>query len=112
MSLIFTERMLEDNVSDFLMWWTKIYTINPFCIYYFGPFDQIEEAQNSRFGYVQDLEDEDSKIVYIKYLRLNPQNLTVEYKNLSRVRWLHELMQDNLMLKVAYEPEVLRSIQA
>jgi Domain of unknown function (DUF1816) len=110
MNSVLSERMLEENVSTSteLMWWTKLYTKNPFCIYYFGPFAKIEDAENSRFGYIEDLEKEGSTIVFLRFLQLNPQNLTVEYKNLSWVRWLHEMMQDSLMLKVIPEPEVLR----
>jgi Domain of unknown function (DUF1816) len=91
-----------------LAWWTKIYTKAPFCIYYFGPFAQVEEANDSKSGYIEDLENEGAEVVFIKYLKLNPKNLTVEYKNLSWVRWLHEMMQDSLMLKVLHEPEILR----
>ncbi len=91
-----------------LAWWTKIYTKEPFCIYYFGPFDRVEEANDSKFGYIEDLEHEGAQVVFIKYLQLNPKNLTVDYKKLSWVRWFHEMMQDSLMLKVLYEPEILR----
>jgi Domain of unknown function (DUF1816) len=91
-----------------LAWWTKIYTKAPFCIYYFGPFDRVEEANDSKFGYIEDLKNEGAEVVFIKYLQLNPKNLTVEYKNLSWVRWLHEMMQDSLKLKVLHEPEIIR----
>lgn len=109
MNLVQSKRIFEGSpsTSSRLKWWTKIYTINPFCIYYFGPFDQVEEAQISRLGYVKDLENEGGKVVFVKFLQLNPQDLTIEYKNLGRVRWLHEMMQDSLMLKVAYVPEYL-----
>jgi hypothetical protein len=51
-----------------LAWWTKIYTKAPFCIYYFGPFDRVEEANDSKFGYIEDLENEGAEVVFIKYL--------------------------------------------
>jgi Domain of unknown function (DUF1816) len=110
MDLLPAIKMLEESNSSPSqpMWWIKIYTIRPFCIYYFGPFNQIQEAQNSQFGYIDDLEKEDSKVVFKKLLWLNPQNLTVECKNLDHLRWLHELMQDSLMLKLPYVPTVLR----
>jgi hypothetical protein len=110
MNSILLEKTLEENIStsNELMWWTKLYTKNPFCIYYFGPFDKVEDAKESRSGYIEDLENEGSTIVFLRFLQLNPQDLTVEYKNLSWVRWLHEMMQDSLMLKVIPEPEILR----
>jgi Domain of unknown function (DUF1816) len=102
MNSIVSKEMLEDinSTSIHLMWWTKIYTINPFCIYYFGPFEEENNAQNSNFGYVEDLENEGTKVVFVKLKYLIPEKLTVEFKNLSHVQWLHELMQDSLMLKL------------
>jgi hypothetical protein len=91
-----------------ITWWTKLYTINPFCIYHFGPFDKIAEAESARFDYIQDLENEGAKVVFVKFTQLIPQNLTLEFKNLSHVKWLHELMQDSLMLKLPSVSETPR----
>jgi hypothetical protein len=104
MNSISSKRITEENGSTFKqsMWWTKVYTTNPFCIYYFGPFDQMVDAQSSRFGYIEDLESEGAKVVFVKLTQLIPQSLTVEFRNLSHVRWLHELMQDTLMLRLPY----------
>jgi hypothetical protein len=115
MNSTLTERKLSTTVSTSqeLMWWTKLYTKNPFCIYYFGPFEQAEEARKSQYGYIEDLENEDATVVFVKILQINPQDLTVEYKNknLSWAKWLHEMMQDTLMLKLIYEPEVPHPVQ-
>lgn len=100
-SIVLKENLEEPNLaSTDLMWWTKIYTINPFCIYYFGPFDKENNAQDSNSGYIEDLENEGAKVVCVKLKHLIPKKLTVEFKNLSHVQWLHELMQDYLMLKL------------
>jgi Domain of unknown function (DUF1816) len=109
---ILSKRIRIEGISNAteLAWWTKIYTKDPFCIYYFGPFAQVEEADDSKFGYIEDLENEGAEVVFIKNLQLNPTNLTLEYKNLSWVRWLHEMMQDSLMLKVLHTPEIHRPL--
>jgi Domain of unknown function (DUF1816) len=112
MNSIPLKKAISENISttsNELMWWTKVYTKVPFCIYYFGPFNNADDAKNSRFGYIEDLENEGSTVVFIRFLQLNPQHLTVEYENLSWVRWLHEMMQDSLRLKVLCEPEALPS---
>jgi hypothetical protein len=100
-SIVSKEMFEEVNLpSTHLMWWSKVYTISPFCIYYFGPFEKESNAQNSNPGYIEDLENEGAKVVYVKLKHLIPKKLTVEFKNLSHVQWLHELMQDYLMLKL------------
>jgi Domain of unknown function (DUF1816) len=113
MNIITSRTLLKGgNSTAQATWWTKIYTTNPFCIYHFGPFDRISEAEMSRFGYIQDLEDEGSKVVFMTLTQCCPEDLTLEFKNLSHVKWLHELMQDSLMIKLPSLPEINSSKQA
>ncbi|PSF37191.1 hypothetical protein C7H19_12180 [Aphanothece hegewaldii CCALA 016] len=38
-----------------LPWWIEIETSQPNCLYYFGPFDAIDEARSYESGYLEDL---------------------------------------------------------
>ena len=38
-----------------MFWWLEIITKEPYCIYYFGPFDSLKEAQLEQGGYIEDL---------------------------------------------------------
>ncbi len=42
-------------------WWVKIETVQPFCMYYFGPFMNFEEAEKAQPDYLQDLENEQAQ---------------------------------------------------
>lgn len=114
MNSISSRTLLEggNSAAKQTTWWTKIYTTNPFCIYYFGPFGRISEAEASGLDYIQDLEAEGAKVVFVKLTQLVPQDLTLEFKNLSHVKWLHELMQDSLMVKLPSVPNISSSNQA
>ncbi|MBV5261129.1 DUF1816 domain-containing protein [Synechococcus moorigangaii CMS01] len=46
-------------------WWLKITTINPFCVYYFGPFPSEKVARCHVAGYQEDLEQEQAQITQI-----------------------------------------------
>jgi Domain of unknown function (DUF1816) len=39
-------------------WWIEIFTAQPQCTYYFGPFAEVWEAETATHGYVEDLESE------------------------------------------------------
>jgi hypothetical protein len=70
------------NFSDFLLtqdtnWWVEISTAQPRCIYYFGPFQNLKEAETAYLGYVEDLENESSQGIVVNMKRCNPNLLTV-----------------------------------
>lgn len=58
-------------------WWVKVTTAEPYCIYYFGPFQSLGEAESNRSGYVTDLADEGAKGIVATVERCNPKALTV-----------------------------------
>lgn len=58
-------------------WWVRISTIEPEVIYYFGPFDNFEEAKDSQGGYIEDLEQEKAVGITVEILWCSPINLTV-----------------------------------
>jgi hypothetical protein len=60
-------------------WWLEIKTAEPACTYYFGPFDIEQEAQIQQKGYIEDLQQEGSKVLSAKAVALDtpPQQLTV-----------------------------------
>jgi hypothetical protein len=60
-----------------LDWWVEIVTIQPRCIYYFGPIVNLQEAQLSLPGYTEDLEREGAQGINIQLKRCQPQALTV-----------------------------------
>ncbi|WP_041933992.1 DUF1816 domain-containing protein [Gloeothece verrucosa] len=63
--------------QDNRKWWVKILTKNPVCIYYFGPFDTVTEAQVSQLDYSKDLQDEGALLVTIKIEKCQPKKLTI-----------------------------------
>ncbi len=58
-------------------WWVRISTTQPEVIYYFGPFDNFEEAKDSQGGYIEDLEQEKAVGISVEILWCSPVNLTV-----------------------------------
>lgn len=60
-------------------WWLEVKTSEPACTYYFGPFDIEQEAQLQQQGYIDDLQQEGSKVFSVKAIALStpPQQLTV-----------------------------------
>jgi hypothetical protein len=60
-------------------WWVKITTVEPKCIYYFGPFDSEAEAERAKPGYIEDLEQEGAQqITSILQQCAEPDLLTIE----------------------------------
>jgi Domain of unknown function (DUF1816) len=53
-------------------WWLKITTVQPQCVYYFGPFTSKKEAAANIAGYQADLEAEQAKVVEIKLNQAYP----------------------------------------
>ena len=58
-------------------WWAEISTINPKCIYYFGPFETSSEVKNAYPGYVNDLDSEGAQGVVVIIKRCKPDILTI-----------------------------------
>jgi hypothetical protein len=58
-------------------WWVEIKTAEPFCIYYFGPFDSIREAKLNENGYIEDLVEEKADGITVELKQCLPDNLTV-----------------------------------
>lgn len=78
-------KTLREAVSGFVQglqsaWWVEIITVQPSCVYYFGPFNQPDEAQAACPGYLEDLQNEGAQQlkVDIKYCR--PKDLTICYE--------------------------------
>lgn len=67
---------LNNTVKLHSLWWLKIATSKPKCIYYFGPFASKEDAIEALPGYVEDLEKEQAKGILIEIKQVNPQQLT------------------------------------
>jgi hypothetical protein len=60
-------------------WWIEIFTAQPKCTYYFGPFATILEAQTAIEGYVNDLENESAQDIHTQVKRCKPNLLTIEH---------------------------------
>jgi Domain of unknown function (DUF1816) len=72
--------------TDFLdfagqAWWIEIFTTQPQCTYYFGPFAGFREAQTAITGYLQDLESEAAQGIKIQVKRCRPPQLTIALDN-------------------------------
>jgi hypothetical protein len=59
------------------LWWIEIMTTKPVCLYYFGPFSNLEEAEIACPGYVEDLKTEAAQGINIEIKRCKPSVLTV-----------------------------------
>ena len=57
-------------------YWVKITTEQPYCIYYFGPFLNVQEAQSAQPGFIEDLQSEDAKSIKVEIKRCQPEELT------------------------------------
>lgn len=60
-----------------LAWWVEITTDNPRCTYYFGPFLTAKEAEESKAGYIEDLEQEGALNIRVAIKRCKPAILTI-----------------------------------
>lgn len=58
-------------------WWVKITTSKPKCVYYFGSFNSKMEANKALPGYVEDLENEQAKGIFVEIKQDNPKQLTI-----------------------------------
>ena len=60
-------------------WWVEVSTSHPDCLYYFGPFDQAEEAESARPGYLEDLELEGAQGIQSQVKQCSPRMVTVAH---------------------------------
>ncbi|HEY9771224.1 MAG TPA: DUF1816 domain-containing protein [Coleofasciculaceae cyanobacterium] len=63
--------------NNSLPYWIEVTTMQPHCIYYFGPFDNYREAKRSQGGYIEDLIEEKANGISVKIQRCLPTNLTI-----------------------------------
>jgi Domain of unknown function (DUF1816) len=65
-------------------WWIEIFTAQPKCTYYFGPFAGAQEAHVASKGFVEDLQSETAQGIKIKIDRhCQPDLLTIEHDSLA-----------------------------
>ncbi len=60
-------------------WWIEVFTAQPQCTYYFGPFANVQEAIGAMPGYVEDLEDESAQGIQTQVKRCKPHQLTIDH---------------------------------
>jgi hypothetical protein len=61
-------------------WWIKIFTTQPRCTYYFGPFARAQEAESEMKGYIEDLEGESAQGICTQIKRCKPRQLTIDHE--------------------------------
>jgi hypothetical protein len=65
-------------------WWIEIFTAQPKCTYYFGPFAGAQEAEVASKGFVEDLKGEFAQGITIKIDRHSqPDLLTIEHDSIE-----------------------------
>ncbi|WP_295616860.1 DUF1816 domain-containing protein [Chamaesiphon sp. GL140_3_metabinner_50] len=77
---------LAEIWTDFLnfwgqAWWIEVFTTQPKCIYYFGPFADRQQAHLAISGYVEDLESESAKVIHLKLEQCKPKRLTSDFED-------------------------------
>lgn len=83
-------------------YWTKIYTKHPFCIYFYGPFSTLEQAEQTQESYVNQLELNGKKVVSCFQVQPSIQQTVLDSCSMNHMHWLHDLMQDYLRLQVTH----------
>ena len=73
---------MNDKLQEF-GWWVKILTDNPSYMYYFGAFDNYWEAEWHKNGYIQDLNEEKTKIIDITIEKCKPKQLTLHIMSIG-----------------------------
>lgn len=81
----FFSRLFSSLFGTNRAWWIEIKTAAPICTYYFGPFDTEQEAMLAKKGYLEDLQQEGSKVTASTIMPLSepPQQLTVYEENMD-----------------------------
>ncbi|GGA34283.1 DUF1816 domain-containing protein [Okeania sp. KiyG1] len=93
------ERLVNLLNFSSLDWWVKIFTANPRCTYYFGPFLTPEEAKSAEAGYIEDLKDEAAQGIQVSIEQSKPMELTI-YDEL-------ENSSDTRVVSSAFSPQTL-----
>ncbi|MCS6814636.1 MAG: DUF1816 domain-containing protein [Cyanobacteria bacterium] len=57
--------------------WVEIITATPRCTYYFGPFANPDEAEEAKYGYLEDLRNEGAQGIVVTVKRCKPKELTI-----------------------------------
>jgi Domain of unknown function (DUF1816) len=60
-------------------WWVEVFTAQPQCTYFFGPFADFKEASAAVSGYVEDLKDESAQGIQTQVKRCKPTQLTIDH---------------------------------
>lgn len=58
-------------------WWVEIISNKPCCIYYFGPFDSVQQATVDQNGYIEDLVNEGAQEITVQIKCCKPNELTI-----------------------------------
>lgn len=66
------------NPQSNLGWWIEIVTDSPRCFYFFGPFDNADEAKSCQDGYLDDFRSEGAVLVDVSVKYCQPISLTIE----------------------------------
>lgn len=74
-----TATSILNNNPQPLSWWIEIYTDFPRCLYYFGPFDNDDEAHSHQADYLEDLQQEGAENILIEIKQCQPLTLTQEW---------------------------------
>jgi hypothetical protein len=74
---------LRDETNLRVGWWLEVGTLNPLCIYFFGPFEGQQEAEAAKRGYFEDLEREDARILYFNVKFCQPRKLTIHAEEVT-----------------------------
>jgi Domain of unknown function (DUF1816) len=62
-------------------WWVEVFTAQPKCTYYFGPFADVTSAVAETTGYIEDLEAESARGILTQVKRCKPDQLTIEHRD-------------------------------
>jgi hypothetical protein len=76
-------------------WWVEITTDRPHCTYYFGPFATAVEADESKAGYIEDLESESAQGMQVAIKRCKPVQMTIDYEPTAHEHY--QSIQKNFM---------------
>jgi Domain of unknown function (DUF1816) len=69
------------DILNFLgqAWWVEVFTTQPQCTYYFGPFADATSAMAESVGYIKDLEEESAQGIFAQIRRCKPDQITIEH---------------------------------
>jgi len=97
LSIVDTKIIPENNLISFseVIWWIRIDTIKPPMTYYFGPFDNLFEAEENCEGYIEDLIQEKSEGITFDYQYFEPDSLTIN-KDVKELQVENEQLWEDL----------------